>query len=177
MTLKLTAPGVPDTYQGCELWDFSLVDPDNRRPVDYAARRAILDDFAARSDRAALVDELLTTWRDGRVKLYLTWRLLAARRERPEAFGSAYRPLETGDDGLIAFARQQLVVLAPRLARRRWTGSELRVAYDGVTVRELAPAQRYRNLVDDALLMSSADGTLAAAEALARAPVAVLLPD
>src|SRR5581483_2616763 len=140
----------------------SLVDPANRRPVDYAARRAMLDDFAARDDRAALVDELLAHWADGRIKLYLTWRLLQARRSRPDAFGTTYRPLESGDDGLVAFAREQLVVLAPRLARRRWTGGEPRVAFDDVAVRELPPARRYRNIVDDTFVTTTAAGTLAA---------------
>ncbi len=178
VALKLTSPGVPDTYQGCELWDFSLVDPDNRRPVDYDARRAMLEAFAAREDRAALVDELLAHWPDGRIKLYLTWRLLQLRSRRPDAFGSVYRPLECNDDGVVAFARAGVVVLAPRLVRRRWTGTDLRVAFESdVVVGGLPPAQHYRNLLDDTPVTTSDAGTLAAAEALARAPVAVFLPD
>ncbi len=177
VTLKLTAPGVPDIYQGCELWDLSLVDPDNRRPIDYDARRAILDELATRTDRTALVDELLAQWHDGRIKLYLTWRLLALRRDRPLAFGNAYRPLQTGDDGLIAFVRDELVVLVPRLARRRWTGSALAVSYPNATVAGLPPEMRYRNVLDDTLLVTTTGGTLAAAQVLTRAPVAVLIPE
>jgi (1->4)-alpha-D-glucan 1-alpha-D-glucosylmutase len=178
VTLKLTVPGVPDVYQGCELWDHSLVDPDNRRPVDYDARSAILDAVAARSDRAALVDELLATWPDGRIKLYLTWRLLALRRGRPQAFDGAYRPLVTADDGLIAYARgDDVVVIVPRLTRRRWLGETLRVGYDDAHVVGLPPATRYRNALDDTLLVTTTGGSLAAGTALARAPVAVLIPE
>ena len=79
--LKLTSPGVPDIYQGNEIWDFSLVDPDNRRPVDYEQRRKMLDALAS-----ATPEELLGNWRDGRIKLFLTHRLLTFRREHPELF-------------------------------------------------------------------------------------------
>src|SRR5437762_8397008 len=77
--LQIAAPGVPDTYQGTALWDFSLVDPDNRRPVDYELRRRMLEDLKARTDvagqdRSALARELLGAKEDGRVKLYVTWQ-------------------------------------------------------------------------------------------------------
>jgi len=87
--VKLTSPGVPDCYQGNELWDFSLVDPDNRRPVDYARRTALLAELAplARDpDLSSRVRALFSTPADGRAKLYLIWRLLALRRERTEQF-------------------------------------------------------------------------------------------
>src|SRR5205807_7876976 len=75
--LRLAAPGVPDTYQGTELWDFSLVDPDNRRPVDYARRREMLADLKGRvapagEDRRQLARQLVAAKEDGRVKLYVT---------------------------------------------------------------------------------------------------------
>ncbi len=93
VALKLGAPGVPDIYQGCELWDYSLVDPDNRRPVDYASRREMLASFARReSEPSLLLDELLADWPDGRIKLYVTWRLLAAAA-RPR--GCVSRPAAT----------------------------------------------------------------------------------
>ncbi len=119
--LKLTSPGVPDIYQGNEIWDFSLVDPDNRRPVDYQQRREMLDGLAG-----ATPEELLGSWRDGRIKLFLTHRLLTFRRENPELFREGnYLPLNvTGEfaDCCIAFARewngQSIVVLAPRLSLR-----------------------------------------------------------
>src|SRR3546814_9412860 len=75
----LTTPGVPDTYQGCEFWDFSLVDPDNRRPVDFVARHSAL---SATTDD----DELLRDWRNGRIKQRLIARLLGLRAEFPEIF-------------------------------------------------------------------------------------------
>jgi (1->4)-alpha-D-glucan 1-alpha-D-glucosylmutase len=125
VVLKLTAPGVPDIYQGTEFWDLSLVDPDNRRPVDYAARLAAVREFktrAARGETADLARELLDQWRDGRIKAYVTWSLLHLRREFRDTFsGNAYRRLETrgtGSDRIVAFARGPIVVLVPRLHRR-----------------------------------------------------------
>ncbi|MDG9925650.1 MULTISPECIES: malto-oligosyltrehalose synthase [unclassified Pseudomonas] len=115
--LKYSAPGVPDLYQGCEYWDFSLVDPDNRRPVDFAARVASLDGLAEPS-------ELLAHWRDGRVKQWLIANLLAIRHARPQLFARGdYRPLEVeGEQAgrVLAFARSfgdaHLVAVVPRLA-------------------------------------------------------------
>ena len=80
--LKLASPGVPDIYQGNETGDLTLVDPDNRRPVDYARRARCLDALAARCDRAGVPRALLATPHDGRAKLWIIWRLLALRRER-----------------------------------------------------------------------------------------------
>ncbi len=119
--LKLTSPGVPDIYQGNEIWDFSLVDPDNRRAVDYAQRQRMLDGLAG-----ATPGELLGNWSDGRIKLFLTHRLLVFRREHAALFEhGSYSPLSlTGSlaDCAIAFARvhegQTIVVLAPRLSSR-----------------------------------------------------------
>jgi len=119
--LKLTSPGVPDIYQGNEIWDFSLVDPDNRRPVDYARRKEMLEALSK-----AIPEDLLGNWRDGRIKLFLTHRLLMFRRANAELFrGGSYAPLSlTGElaDCCIAFARERegksIVVLAPRLCSR-----------------------------------------------------------
>ena len=121
LVLKLTVPGVPDIYQGGELWDFSLVDPDNRRPVDWERRRILLDetDAATPADLAGL-------WQDGREKLFATWRLLGLRRALADVFAAGdYRPLEvegTKSQHLCAFARSgsgaTVVVAAPRLVWR-----------------------------------------------------------
>ncbi|EKT4450988.1 malto-oligosyltrehalose synthase [Pseudomonas putida] len=115
--LRMTTPGVPDLYQGNEYWDFSLVDPDNRRPVDYASRRRTLDD-------ATPLAELLAHWRDGRIKQALIARLLDCRQAHAELFRrGAYLPLTVQGrhaDKVIAFARvgegEHAVVVAPRLA-------------------------------------------------------------
>ncbi len=106
-TLKLTSPGVPDIYQGCELWDFSLVDPDNRRPVDFAARRRLLAQLRAAfeqdTDRLAA---MLRDWQDGREKLFLLWRLLALRTDQPELFANGtYAPLSGVGETLGACLR------------------------------------------------------------------------
>jgi (1->4)-alpha-D-glucan 1-alpha-D-glucosylmutase len=126
--LKLTSPGVPDIYQGTELWDFSLVDPDNRRPVDYQRRRSLLNDLKAKANRAGrdlipLLQELLGASQDGRIKLYLICRTLNFRRSHKDLFlRGTYLPLEaTGEkkDHLCAFARvlagEAILVAVPRL--------------------------------------------------------------
>ncbi|MGC3967291.1 MAG: malto-oligosyltrehalose synthase [Pirellulales bacterium] len=97
--LKLLSPGVPDIYQGQELWDFSLVDPDNRRPVDYARRRALLEQVQAGWNtqierRAEFAAELARRPQDDRLKLFVVWRLLGLRRELAELFETGeYIPL------------------------------------------------------------------------------------
>jgi (1->4)-alpha-D-glucan 1-alpha-D-glucosylmutase len=121
VALKLTVPGVPDIYQGTEVWNFSLVDPDNRRPVDYKERREMLASL-----ETASTEELLREWPDGRIKLMLTQRLLRFRRENPLLFQrGSYLPLTvTGEfaDCCVAFARKHeskwIVVLVPRLSSR-----------------------------------------------------------
>ncbi len=189
VTLKLTSPGVPDIYQGCEFWDFSLVDPDNRRPVDYAQRGAALETMRARVERgesAALAAELLACWQDGRVKAYVTWRLLHLRRERPRAFlGGAYVPLETTGthaERLVAYARDEVVVVAPRLVRGVIAHARPvpRVAFDSENVR--LPATAARRYVDrftaaEVVVQSDDDGAyLRATDVLTPFPVAVLVP-
>jgi (1->4)-alpha-D-glucan 1-alpha-D-glucosylmutase len=100
---KLTAPGVPDIYQGCELWDLNLVDPDNRRPVDFALREAAIADLAARlkapDQRSGLFKTLMDEWQDGRVKQATTALMLALRRDEPGLFASSdYQPLAIEGD-------------------------------------------------------------------------------
>jgi (1->4)-alpha-D-glucan 1-alpha-D-glucosylmutase len=123
---KSAAPGVPDFYQGTEVWDFSLVDPDNRRPVDFAGRAEMLADLQARiaeGNLAALARDLVAHWEDGRIKLYVIHRALQCRRRSPELFRSGeYVPLRTGGscgDRLVAFARRRatgaVIAVAPRL--------------------------------------------------------------
>ena len=123
--LKLTSPGVPDTYQGNELWDFSLVDPDNRRPVDYSRRRQMFESLRRMSHEPdpSSISGLLETLEDGRLKMYLIWKTLCLRKERPEIFQRGeYLPLTVqGAKGnhVVAFARKtentSVIVIAPRL--------------------------------------------------------------
>src|SRR6266508_3084197 len=129
--VKMTAPGVPDFYQGTELWDFSLVDPDNRRSVDWALRRRLLDDLVAEientHDLAALARSLIKSREDGRAKLYLIRQGLAFRKARAALFADGeYRPLEARGplaEHLCAFARVandvvSLTVVPRHLAKR-----------------------------------------------------------
>ena len=109
--LKLTMPGVPDLYQGTELWDLNLVDPDNRRSVDFEKRQVFLRDLINREKRDILdiVSEILTSPQDGRVKLFLIYRLLQARQKHLEIFKEGgYLPLETNGsykEHILAFMR------------------------------------------------------------------------
>lgn len=122
--LKGAAPGVPDYYQGTELWDLSLVDPDNRRPVDFELRSQYLREIQERlsANDPRLVRDLIQTWEDGRIKLFLTAQTLAARQQYKEVFQlGEYIPLEvlgTHRDRIIAFARrygsQAIIAIAPR---------------------------------------------------------------
>jgi (1->4)-alpha-D-glucan 1-alpha-D-glucosylmutase len=112
--LKLTCPGVPDIYQGTELWDFSLVDPDNRRPVDYTRRQRMFESAPG---------NLLEVPDDGRLKLYVIWKTLCLRKQQPNIFQQGeYLPVEVqGEkaDHVVAFIRKRenisVLVVAPRL--------------------------------------------------------------
>ncbi|HWI94058.1 MAG TPA: malto-oligosyltrehalose synthase [Flavisolibacter sp.] len=109
LLLKFTCPGVPDTYQGCEVWDFSFVDPDNRRPVDYEKRIQWLNEFPQQEDETFL-QQLWTNRYDGRIKLWLTSKLLQWRRGQKEFLQQAeYIPLTvegTYKNHVLAFARK-----------------------------------------------------------------------
>lgn len=121
VVLKLTSPGVPDIYQGNEIWDYSLVDPDNRRPVDYKRRREILAALPG-----AAPDELMRNWPDGRIKMFLIHRMLQFRREHADLFQRGeYSPLTASGafaECCVGFSRELagkwIVVIAPRLTSR-----------------------------------------------------------
>jgi (1->4)-alpha-D-glucan 1-alpha-D-glucosylmutase len=156
--VKLTAPGVPDTYQGTELWDLSLVDPDNRRPVDFEARAEAL----ASLDRLT-IEEVVAQADTGLPKLLVTARALQLRRSRPDAFGpGAYRPLAIDDDHWFGFERGgSVAVVVPRFA--------LRTGRPGTTIPLAAGAWRNVLTGDDV------DGGRVPAETLVtRFPVALL---
>jgi (1->4)-alpha-D-glucan 1-alpha-D-glucosylmutase len=155
-----------------------LVDPDNRRPVDYALRRATLDAFATHGDPEALCAELLAAWPDGRIKLYVTWRLLQLRRARTATFASGgYRPLRVdapGPDGVVAFARDDVIVLAPRLVRARLRPGSLTLGDAAGRVIAGMPGERFRNVLDGRVLTADDHGGVGLAAAFARLPLAVL---
>ena len=159
--VQLTMPGVPDVYQGTELWDLSLVDPDNRRPVDYEARARLLAELDAMS-----VEEVGERAAEGLPKLFVTSRALRLRRSRPAAFDGSYEPLATAGawaDRVVAFARGgEVVTVVPRLtiAVDDWKDTTVTL-----------PPGRWRDvLTGDAL----DGGERAVAEVLGRFPVALL---
>jgi (1->4)-alpha-D-glucan 1-alpha-D-glucosylmutase len=165
LTLKLMMPGVPDFYQGSEFWDLSLVDPDNRRPVDFAACTHALTQVAAPTDWAKLAD----SWDDGTIKLALTNKLLRVRRQYQKLSGTgAYRPVSVNGphaDHVIAFARMHegnaiIVAVGRQFAQltdggRRWPrasdwSAELDLAgFDRIEILEptMAPASLDRGHV------------------------------
>ena len=167
--LRLTAPGVPDTYQGTELWEFSLVDPDNRRPVDYARRAALLSEITPQ----ASLSDLLDTIEDGRAKLLVNTRLLNLRRQHPGLFSAGqYIPLELrGPDAASAFAfarrheGRTAVVLVKRLGATR---GELGAI--GMTLPDAGI--KYRDVLSECEVMGKEApvGTL-----LSRVPAAVFM--
>lgn len=187
--VKITAPGVPDVYQGQEVWDFSLVDPDNRRPVDYALRRRMLDDLCARresGDGAALARELVEGWEDGRIKMHVVQRALRLRASRPQLFlRGAYLPLEPegpAAEHVVAFARTAedgaAITVVPRLVAglARGRNFALPQASDWAGTRVPLPkglAGRYRDVFTGQEHRAGGDG-LPAEELFADFPVALL---
>ncbi len=187
--LKLTAPGVPDTYQGNEIWDFSLVDPDNRRPVDFDLRRSMVEDLCTRmKDRGslpALCTDLLAHFDDGRIKLWTTMRALNFRRENAHLFHSGgYVPLfGAGEsaDHVVAFARecngQSVVTAAPRFAYTLMKGqvaAPLGSAWGETELTVTRDRADYENVFTGEVLKSSNARTLLCREVFAHFPVALL---
>jgi len=187
--VKITAPGVPDLYQGTELWDFSLVDPDNRRLVDWALRRRMLEtmaaDIAGAPDRSALARDLLKDWEDGRVKLFVIRQALVCRREHASLFAHGdYRPLEaTGPlaEHVCAFARlgdgDAALTIVPRLLARRGIEDPLLGPEAwGEATRVGVPAEigtRFVNALTGERIV--ADGALELGRVFASFPVALLV--
>jgi (1->4)-alpha-D-glucan 1-alpha-D-glucosylmutase len=183
VVLKLCSPGIPDTYQGAEGWHQVLVDPDNRRPVDFAtleARLAALD--RRRAEPSRLVRELLERYADGELKLFVVSELLRLRSARPEPFQAGYVPLEAGE-ACIGFGRGtseacELVCLVARFPFRVTRG---RVPWATGTlwadraVNGSGLVGSYRDVLTGARLMAS--GSLSLAQVFAQLPFAVLVLD
>jgi len=133
--LKITSPGIPDFYQGTELWELSLVDPDNRRPVDYASRMEMLEELIRKESgegQLELVRSLLAEKENGSIKLYVIYKALNFRREHKDLFTNGeYVPLECHDarcDTICAFLRRNghrdVIVVVPRLLRKVLAGED-----------------------------------------------------
>jgi len=174
VALKLTCPGVPDFYQGTEIWDLSLVDPDNRRPVDFSARQKLLNGI----DHAPVPD-LVRTWKDGRIKLRLIRSLLRHRREQPALYQrGSYTPLHVSGahaSRFVAFERREgdrrLCVVA--LRRMDQDGvSDLHEICEGAAVALSEGAPVWRDLLSNREIKSCAS-ELPLAELFDALPVAV----
>jgi (1->4)-alpha-D-glucan 1-alpha-D-glucosylmutase len=164
--LKLTSPGVPDIYQGNELWDMSLVDPDNRRAVDFETRRKLLAELSDRSTP----EEILRRTEEGLPKLWVTKQALHLRRTRPELFGpeGSYTPIEAKGpraDHVVAYSRGEgCVVVAPRLP--------IRLGGDWLDTTITIPGGGWSNLLTGEDVQG---GEAKLGRLLARFPVALLV--
>lgn len=195
--LKMASPGVPDFYQGTEIWDYSLVDPDNRRPVDFKRRMEMLsslkkdiENYGANS--AAFQDTLLEKWQDGFIKLYVTWKALTFRRDHHLLFREgSYIPLAAeGElkDHVCGFARQDgdetIVVVVPRLTAKVMQfnpGMPLgeKVWEDaGILLPDEIPGATFQNVLTGEIVEASRGPQkrlLSVAHIFSRFPVAMLL--
>jgi len=185
--LKMTAPGVPDFYQGTELWDLRLVDPDNRRPVDYRKRRQFLDDIINRCDKdlPGLINDLLSNREDGRIKMFLIYRTLKFRRQNAELYQKGeYFPLETkGSEAnrIIAFARRfenkWAVIVAPRFLSSLISENDVPVGNEvwkdtELVLPESSPSEWYNTLTDAKI---NGPGTVKIGDAMNHFPAALLI--
>jgi (1->4)-alpha-D-glucan 1-alpha-D-glucosylmutase len=190
--LKITSPGVPDFYQGTEIWDFSLADPDNRRPVNYDHLKSLLAQLqAAEPDNpAALIDRLVSDPADGSLKLYVTCRALRFRREHRALLAKgSYFPLRPAGDRhrhLIAFARSHagttILVLAGRFFAQLDADRRLPVGPEvwgetQLVLRRGLPASPYRDVFTAETVVPVARNghhVLPVSAALSRLPIALL---
>jgi (1->4)-alpha-D-glucan 1-alpha-D-glucosylmutase len=194
--LKITSPGVPDFYQGAELWDLNLVDPDNRRPVDYESRQKTLAELKSDFERVAdaagdFFSALLRDEKPGAMKLFLIWRALNFRRVQRELFDSGeYTPLSAAGEQrehVCAFARtlkeRTIVVVVPRLVFGLMRGAEFPPLGNEIwkettlLVPQARPGDLFRNVLTRELVPVIEKGRTAALElrqALKSLPVALL---
>lgn len=161
--VKLTAPGVPDVYQGTDLWDFSLVDPDNRRPVDFALRRHLLDQAEGLN-----VQQIMARIDEGLPKLWVVKQALNLRQGYPDAFAGAYEPIHTRGrwaDRAVGFIRGDMVaVIIPRLSAQ--------LAGDWADTEVELPTGRWRNVFTERTFESELES---AVDIFGGFPVALLI--
>jgi (1->4)-alpha-D-glucan 1-alpha-D-glucosylmutase len=167
--LKITSPGVPDIYRGTEVWDLSVADPDNRRPVDFASRKEMLEKL----QRGVQLNDLVENWSDGRLKMYVTWKLLNFRRDHSDLFQQGeYIPLHvsgTRADHVVAFARRlhdkwcivAVLRLYASLGEAGWGDTQIETPQGG-------PARWHHVLTGDAV-----GSPLLAAEIFRHLPLAI----
>jgi (1->4)-alpha-D-glucan 1-alpha-D-glucosylmutase len=185
--IKMTAPGVPDFYQGTELWDLSLVDPDNRRPVDFAHRRGMLAAIHTgfENDRESLIEDMLSAMEDGRIKMFLIWRALSERRRFAEVFnGGEYIPLSPVGrrrNSVVAFARrkgpQWAVIVVPRLLHAWLKDGELPLGQGHWADTSLTPVNGMPTIWRDAITGEELvfESKFPVGRILQRFPVALLI--
>ncbi|MCA1991798.1 MAG: malto-oligosyltrehalose synthase, partial [Coleofasciculus sp. S288] len=184
--LKYTAPGVPDTYQGTELWDLSMVDPDNRRPVDYEQRISFLKEIKkkAQTDSLKLIDELFSMKEDGRIKLFLIHKLLQTRKANSDVFQKGdYQLLEvsgTFKEHIVAFARNfddtTAIAIAPRFFTTVVKPGESPLGEVWADTQVQIPqgsSSSWRNPITEQTI--SGNGKIAIAQILQHFPVALLV--
>lgn len=185
--IKITSPGVPDFYQGTELWDLNLVDPDNRRPVDFEKRTSFLRDIRdkTQTDVLSLITELFSSKEDGRLKLFLICRALQARNEKAEVFQKgAYIPIEVGGrfkDHVVVLARRYrnawAITIAPRLLTALMKEGEYpfgqQVWDDTRVVLPKGTPTLWKDIITGEAIKS--EGTLPINETLKHFPVALLM--
>jgi len=194
LILKTTCPGVPDFYQGSELWNFCLTDPDNRRPVDFQRRARMLEALKSHGSDASpeMCQQLLNHWQDGCLKLFITMRLLQSRRAHQETFlNGDYLALKAhgaNRESIIAFSRRfqekWIVVATPRLlskivkpgtfplGRKSWASAAL-------VLPSFAPKTWFNILTGEpiGLVREKDKWVLPVAEMFAHLPFAVLTDD
>jgi (1->4)-alpha-D-glucan 1-alpha-D-glucosylmutase len=176
LVLKIGSPGAPDFYQGSEVWDFSLVDPDNRRPVDYEHRKSMLKKIRASAERGSLdLDTMMRRMFDGRIKMYVTWRGLDLRKRRVETFQRGdYTRLPSRSPHVVAFSRgSDVIVAAPRLTTKLVkTGVQpIGEAWGDTVIEGVAPGP-WKNIFTGETL--DLNGTARLADVFAKFPVAML---
>jgi (1->4)-alpha-D-glucan 1-alpha-D-glucosylmutase len=188
--LKITSPGVPDFYQGTELWDFSLADPDNRRPVDFRKHEILLNSLIQQEiqGQQSLLQQLLHSWQDGHAKLYVTYKALNARKSYLDVFQyGEYTPLEiVGQrrECVCAFGRHKrekwIIVVVPRLLAKLVKVGEIpagrRVWQDDVLLLPDGTPEQWRNIFTNEHLNVSAQGRrLLLHDILSTFPLALLV--